>query len=82
VYKLNAFRCPELRLPAFTSCDDTTTLSLEEGFFLSWALNCLQICASKSILCEVENSNRDSPQPGPSGLQINEVDNKKNINSY
>ncbi|XP_065354075.1 tRNA-splicing endonuclease subunit Sen2 [Cloeon dipterum] len=64
---------PQLVPHAFKSCDESSNLSLEEGFFLSWALNCLQISASKKILCEHENNNRSSPQPGPSGLQLNEA---------
>ncbi|CAB3380052.1 Hypothetical predicted protein [Cloeon dipterum] len=64
---------PQLVPHEFKSCDESSNLSIEEGFFLSWALNCLQISASKKILCEHENNNRSSPQPGPSGLQLNEA---------
>ncbi|XP_059475538.1 tRNA-splicing endonuclease subunit Sen2 isoform X2 [Neocloeon triangulifer] len=55
------------------SCDESLALSLEEAFFLSWALCCLRISVSKVILHEFENNTKNSPQPGPSGLQNNNV---------
>jgi hypothetical protein len=47
------FRRPDFEKPTWKACDESLVLSLEETFFLTWSLGCLNVTAPQSLLLKL-----------------------------